>query len=139
MLRFECNKIYPNHISLREHTIFPSFLYLIQIKNDLEEKTSTLCRLTFTRRRRRKETGKAKRLGKTLARTELWVFNNLFQELLEADALKELRMDQMNFNFLAERLYPYLLKKDTTMRASIKPDEQLCLFLRYVASGETFR
>lgn len=73
-------------------------------------------------------------------RTELGVFNNLFQELLETDALKDyIRMDQMHFNFLAERLYPYLLKEDTTMRESIKPDEQLCLFLRYVASGETFR
>ena len=64
----------------------------------------------------------------------------MFQELPEADELKDyLRMEQMHFNFLAERLYPYLLKQDTTMRASIKPDEQLCLFLRYIASGETFR
>ena len=49
-------------------------------------------------------------------RTELGVFNNLFQELLETDALKDyIRMDQMHFNFLADRLYPYLLKQDTTM------------------------
>ena len=62
------------------------------------------------------------------------------RDRLETDALKDyIRIDQMHFNFLADRLYPYLLKQDTTMRASIKPDEQLCLFLRYVASGETFR
>ena len=45
----------------------------------------------------------------------------------------------MYFDYLVERLYLYLLKEDTVMRESIKPAEQVCMFLRYVASGETFR
>ena len=48
-------------------------------------------------------------------------------------------MDRIHFNYLVEKLYPYLVKEDTAMRESIKPAEQRCLFLRYVASGESFR
>lgn len=48
-------------------------------------------------------------------------------------------MDKMHFDYLVERLFPYLEKQDTVMRESIKPREQCCLFLRYVASGESFR
>ena len=48
-------------------------------------------------------------------------------------------MDRLHFQFLVERLYPRLIKRDTVMRKSIKPDEQCCLFLRYIASGESFR
>ena len=71
---------------------------------------------------------------------ELGVYNNLFQELYETNSLKEyIRMDRMYFNYLVERLYPYLLKEDAVMRESIKPAEQVCVFLRYVTSGETFR
>ena len=59
----------------------------------------------------KKKTGKAKRLDKTLheKRTKLGVFNNLFQELLETD---DPRMGQMHFNFLAKRLYSYLLREE---------------------------
>ena len=45
----------------------------------------------------------------------------------------------MHFNYLVERLYTHLLKEDTFMRKSIKPAKQVCVFLRYVASEETFR
>ena len=45
-------------------------------------------------------------------------------------------MNRLHFQFLVERLYPRLIKRDTVMRKSIKPDEQ---FLRYIASGESFR
>ena len=70
---------------------------------------------------------------------ELGVYNNLFQELYETNSIKEyIRMDRMYFDYLVERLYPCLLKKDTVMKESIKPAEQVCVFLRYVASGETF-
>ena len=44
----------------------------------------------------------------------------------------------MHFDYLVERLYPYFIKLDIITRESIKPSEQCCLFLRYVASGETF-
>ena len=50
-----------------------------------------------------------------------------------------MRMDIMQFDYLAERLYPYFIKQDTIMRESVKQSEQYCLFLRYVASEETFR
>ena len=73
-------------------------------------------------------------------RAERGVYNNLFQELIETNSLKGyIRMDRMHFDYLVERLYPYLLKDDTILRESIKPAEQVCVFLRYVASGETFR
>ena len=42
-------------------------------------------------------------------------------------------------NYLVEKLYPHLQKTDTVMRESIKPPEQCCLFLRYIASGKSFR
>ena len=48
-------------------------------------------------------------------------------------------MDKLHFDYLVEILYPYLIKQDTIMRESIKPGEQCCLFLRFVASGESFR
>ena len=44
----------------------------------------------------------------------------------------------MHFDYLVERLYPYLIKQETIMRESIKHSEQCCLFLRYLASGKTF-
>ena len=73
-------------------------------------------------------------------RAELGIYSNLFQELLEAKSLRDyIRMDKMHFDYLVERLYPYLIKQDTIMRESTKPSEQCCLFLRNVASGETFR
>ena len=75
-------------------------------------------------------------------RAEQGAYHNLFQELLLdiAKSFKEfIRMDRLHFQFLVERLYPRLIKRDTVMRKSIKPDEQCCLFLRYIFSGESFR
>ena len=73
-------------------------------------------------------------------RAKLGICSNLFQELLEVKLLRDyIRMDKMHFNYLVERLYPCLIKQDTIMRESIKPTEQCCLFLRWVASGGTFR
>ena len=75
-------------------------------------------------------------------RAEQGAYHNLFQELLLGDAksFKEfIRMDRLHFQFLVEGLYPRLIKQDTVMRKSIKPDEQCCLFLRYTTSGESFR
>ena len=75
-------------------------------------------------------------------RAKQGAYHNLFQELLldNAKSFKEfIRMDRLHFQFLVERLYPCLIKQDTVMKKSIKPDEQCCLFLRYIASGESFR
>ena len=73
-------------------------------------------------------------------RAELGIYSNLFQELLKAKSLRDYtRMDKMHFDYLVERLYPYLIKQNTIIRESIKPSEQWCLFLGYIAGGETFR
>ena len=75
-------------------------------------------------------------------RVEQGIFNNLSQELLVGDSTSfrdYIRMDRLHFDYLVERLYPYLVKEDTVMRESIKPAEQCCIFLRYVASGESYR
>ena len=75
-------------------------------------------------------------------RVEQGTFNNLFQELLVGDSTSfrdYIRMDRLHFYYLVERLYPYLVKEDKVMRESIKPAEQCCIFLRYVASGESYR
>ena len=46
-------------------------------------------------------------------RAELGVYNNLFQELIERNSLKDyIRMERMHFDYLLERLYPYLPKDD---------------------------
>ena len=57
-------------------------------------------------------------------------YHNLFQEILLDDAkpFKEfIRMDRFYFQFLVERLYPRLIKRDTVMGKSKRPDEQ-CYF-----------
>ena len=64
-------------------------------------------------------------------------FKNCFKMMLNFSEF--IRLDRLHFQFLVERLYPRLIKRDTVMRKSIKPDEQCCLFLRYIASGESFR
>ena len=48
-------------------------------------------------------------------KTEQGAYHNLFQELLLGDAksFKEfIRMDRLHFQFLVERLYPRLIKRD---------------------------
>ena len=50
--------------------------------------------------------------------TEKSAYHNLFQEMLLDDAkpFKEfIRMDRFYFQFLVERLYPRLIKRDTVM------------------------
>ena len=54
-------------------------------------------------------------------KAELGIYNNLFHKLLKAKSLRDyIRMDKMFFDYLVERLYPYLIKQDTIMRESIK-------------------
>lgn len=50
-----------------------------------------------------------------------------------------LRVDKSQFEFLVEKSLYSLAKKETQMRECIKPDEMVCLTLRYLASGESFR
>ena len=50
-----------------------------------------------------------------------------------------IRLDKSHFDHLVDKLSTRLLKDDTQMRESIKPDEMCYLTLHYLASGETFR
>jgi hypothetical protein len=74
-------------------------------------------------------------------RKQFGTYHSLFQELKKDEkAFKEfIRMDESQFEFLVERLTQKIIKEDTTMRQCIKPHEMVCLTLRYLASGESFR
>ena len=45
-------------------------------------------------------------------------------------------MEESQFEYLVEALTPMILKENTN---TIKSHEMVCLVLRYLASGETFR
>ena len=68
-------------------------------------------------------------------------FHSLFQELRrDGKSFKEfLRMDESQFEYLVEKISAKLTKEDTVMRQCIKPHEMVCVALRYLASGESFR
>jgi len=48
-----------------------------------------------------------------------------------------LRMDLNYFNFIFEMIRPYIIRKDTKLRCSIKPEERfiIALTLRFLATG----
>ena len=48
-------------------------------------------------------------------------------------------MEESQFGNLVEALTPIILKEDKNMREYIKPHQMVCLALRYLAIGETFR
>ena len=48
-------------------------------------------------------------------------------------------MDNIQFLFLVDLISEDLQKQDTQMRKCISPAELICLTLRYLATGETFR
>ena len=69
-------------------------------------------------------------------------YHNLFKELLleDTESFREfVRMDRNHVQFLVKKLWNHLYKKETKMRKSITPDEKVSLFLRYLATGESFR
>ena len=72
-------------------------------------------------------------------RKEFGAFHTLFKELLTQQHSQDLkdyiRLDKSQFEHLVDKLSTRLLKDDTQMRESIKPDEMCCLTLRYLASG----
>ena len=47
-------------------------------------------------------------------------------------------MEESWFECLMEALTAMILRDDTNMRECIKPQDMVCLALRYLASGETF-
>ena len=68
-------------------------------------------------------------------------FHSLFQELRrDGKSFKEiLRMDESQFEYLVDKISAKLTKEDTVMRQCIKPHEMVCVALRYLASGVSFR
>lgn len=48
------------------------------------------------------------------------------------------RMSVEDFNYLVERLTPYIKKLDTRFRKSISVGERVAVTLRYLASGDSF-
>ena len=48
-------------------------------------------------------------------------------------------MEESQFECLVEALTPMILKEGINMSECIKPHELVCLALRYLASGDTFR
>ena len=68
-------------------------------------------------------------------------FNTIFKELKEEDAdgfKGYIRMNLTQFDHLVELLKPSISKQDTAMRECIKADEMCCVFLRFIASRESF-
>ena len=75
-------------------------------------------------------------------REEKGCYHNLFKELLleGTESFREfVRMDRRHFQFPVKKLWNHLHKTDTKMRKSITPDKKVSLFLRYLATGESFR
>ena len=67
--------------------------------------------------------------------------HSLFQELRrDGKSFQEfLRMDKSQFEYLVEKISAKLTKEDTVMRQCIKPHEMVCVALRYLPSGKSFR
>ena len=69
-------------------------------------------------------------------------FVNILNELYVSDHegfRRFMRMDQKQFNKLADLISVEIKKQYTKMRKPISPKERLALTLRYLATGETFR
>ena len=49
-----------------------------------------------------------------------------------------MRMDFEHFSKIVDLLLERLHKKDTVMKACVKPAEMCCLAIRYLATGESF-
>lgn len=74
-------------------------------------------------------------------RNKLGAYHTLFQELKD-DPKKcrdYIRMNNTQFLYLVDLLSESLQKKETQMRETIAPAELLCVALRFLATGETFR
>ena len=74
-------------------------------------------------------------------RKELGAYHTLFQEI-KGDSKKcrdYIRMNNTQFLYLVDLLSEDLQKKETQMRECIAPSELLCIALRFLATGESFR
>ena len=68
-------------------------------------------------------------------------FHTIFQDVrMDPQKCREyIRMNNVQFLYLVDLLSNDLQKEDTQMRKCISPEEMVCLTLRYLATGETFR
>lgn len=48
---------------------------------------------------------------------------------------RKMRMSRLDFNFILERVTPYIKKENTHMRTAIGPAERLAVTIRYLATG----
>lgn len=74
-------------------------------------------------------------------RDKLGFGETLFRELREEDEncyKNFVRMTPEDFDFLLEKVTPFIQKRDTNYRKAISPTIRLCLTLRYLAAGDSF-
>ena len=98
--------------------------------------------------RSRRKAKKAKKRTRTIwvknwlkNREEKSIYTNLLAELRVDDRenfRRYIRMDTETFENLVSRVRPYLTKQTTNMRQPIPVEEKLAVFLRFIATGESF-
>lgn len=74
-------------------------------------------------------------------RDKLGFGETLFHELREEDEncyKNFVRMTPEDFDYLLEKVTPFIQKCDTNYRKAISPTIRLCLTLRYLAAGDSF-
>lgn len=75
------------------------------------------------------------------ARDSQSAYHNIVQELRLQDPenyRRYLRMNVDTFDYVLEKLRPFITKQTTVMRKPISAEEQLAITLRYLATGESF-
>lgn len=50
-----------------------------------------------------------------------------------------LRMEEETFQYLLDLVTPIIAKQDTNMRKSIEPSQRLCVTLRFLATGDSYK
>ena len=94
----------------------------------------------LSQRRRRKP--KRRRLVWThdwiQRREEHGAYHSLLRELRASDPVSYrnfIRMDEVSFSTLLQKLSPIITRQNTVMRRSISAEERLAVTLRYLATG----
>ncbi|XP_046864372.1 protein ALP1-like [Xenia sp. Carnegie-2017] len=109
-----------------------------------EDEEILLLLLLLRQRRRRLRAKKRKIWTKKwiLRRESQGAFTNLIREINVEDPEKFRqyhRVERRSFEEILGIVSPHIEKKDTQLRASIKPSERLSVTLRFLATGESFR
>ncbi|XP_053690751.1 uncharacterized protein LOC128739298 [Sabethes cyaneus] len=77
-----------------------------------------------------------------LKRSERGFMQTLYREIQQEDPRlyrNFVRLSSEDFNYLLQRVAPYIRKQDTILRKSISPEERLCLTLRFLATGDSYK